>query len=108
MIPEFKKKFIAMKQMPFVPATFDKLKGSMIDGQSPFGLFARTSVLGTNPGFFFQEKEITARFEERMMAELGHDKLTRDRLKYYADLQYEFYEKLTEIYKVLLKKDSQK
>ena len=43
-----------------------------------------------------------------MMAEFGHDKIVRDKLKYYGDLQYEFYDKLTEIYKVLLKKDSQR
>jgi hypothetical protein len=30
-----------------------------------------------------------------MLTEFGHDKIVRDRLKYYGDLQYEFYEKLT-------------
>jgi hypothetical protein len=43
-----------------------------------------------------------------MIAEFGHDKLVRDKLKYYGDLQYEFYDKLTEIYKTFLKKDTQK
>jgi hypothetical protein len=56
MIPEFKKKFVTLKKMPFIPAPFEKLTGSMIDTQSPFGIFARTSVLGTNPGYFYQEK----------------------------------------------------
>ena len=30
-----------------------------------------------------------------MIEEFGHEKLVRDKLKYYADLQYEFYDKLT-------------
>ncbi len=30
-----------------------------------------------------------------MMVEFGHDKIVKDKLKYYADLQYEFYDKLT-------------
>jgi hypothetical protein len=45
-----------MSKNPFTPTTIYKLKGSMIDTQSPFGLFARTSVLGILPGFFHQEK----------------------------------------------------
>lgn len=43
-----------------------------------------------------------------MITEFGHDKIVRDKLKYYSDLQFQFYEKFTEIYKQLLKKDSQK
>lgn len=54
MIPEFKRKFISMKKLPFIPGPMQKLNGSMMDTQSPFGLFVRTSVLGTSPGFFFQ------------------------------------------------------
>jgi hypothetical protein len=30
-----------------------------------------------------------------MIIELGHDKLVKDKLKYYGDLQFEFYEKFT-------------
>lgn len=54
MVPEFKKQFVSMPKMPFIPAKMDKLTGSMIDTQSPFGLFARTSILGSNPGYFYQ------------------------------------------------------
>ncbi len=54
MIPEFKKRFFRLSKLPFLPADFDKLKGSMMDTQSPFGLFARISVLGINPGFYHQ------------------------------------------------------
>lgn len=107
-IPQFKKQFFNMEKMPLLPKTMDKITGSMIDTQSPLGLFARTSVLGTSAGLYFQEKEITQRYEERMITEFGHEKIVRDKLKYYADLQNEFYEKLTEVYKTLLKKDTQK
>jgi hypothetical protein len=54
MIPEFNKRFFRLSKIPFLPADFDKLKGSMMDTQSPFGLFARISVLGINPGFYHQ------------------------------------------------------
>lgn len=40
--------------MPFVPQPKDKVTGAMIDTQTPFGLFARVSVLGINPGFYYQ------------------------------------------------------
>jgi len=43
-----------MSKNPFLPTEIQKLRGSMIDTQSPFGLFARTSVLGTLPGYFHQ------------------------------------------------------
>ncbi len=59
-----------------------------MDTQSPFGLFARISVLGTNAGFYHQEKQVQQKYQERMIEELGHEKLVRDKLKYYADLQY--------------------
>lgn len=52
-----------MKKMPFLPAQMDKITGAMMDTQSPFGLFARVSVLGLNSGFYFQEKEISQRYE---------------------------------------------
>lgn len=42
-----------------------------MDTQSPFGLFARMSVLGTTPGYYHQENEVNAKFEERMMMEFG-------------------------------------
>lgn len=60
----------------------------MIDTQSPFGLFSRISVLGTNAGFYHQEKEVQKKYEERMIEEFGHEKLVKDKLKYYADLQH--------------------
>lgn len=53
-VPEFKKSFLKMTKMPFLPAQFNKITGAMMDTQSPFGLFARISVLGLNPGFYFQ------------------------------------------------------
>lgn len=43
-----------------------------------------------------------------MIKELGRDKFGKDRVKYYTDLQNEFYSKFTDIYKVFLRKDSQK
>ena len=56
MIPEFKKQFLSLSKMPFVPQPIEKITGAMIDTQSPFGLFSRVSVLGINPGFYYQEK----------------------------------------------------
>jgi hypothetical protein len=54
MMPQFKTQFFKMSKTPFLPTKLEKIKGSMMDTQSPFGLFARTSVLGQNPGFFHQ------------------------------------------------------
>lgn len=42
------------------------------------------------------------------MADLGREKFGKERVKYYTDLQNEFYSKLTDLYKIFLKKESQK
>jgi hypothetical protein len=52
--PELKAKFMRMKRAPFLPAKLTKIQGSSLDRQSPLGLFLRMSILGQNPGPFFQ------------------------------------------------------
>lgn len=64
-----------------------------MDTQSPLGVFLRISVLGTKPGYFHQENEAVQRFEDRIINELGAERFSRDKLKFYANLQTEFYGK---------------
>ena len=80
--------------------------GGLID-QSSFGIFLRLSVLGQLPGHYHQENQAVARFEERAMAELGGERISKEKMKFYTNLQNEFYNKLTEAYKMLLKKGTQ-
>lgn len=55
MIPQFKSKFFRLTKAPFLPKmTEKKVNGSVMDTQTPFGLFARISVLGTNTGYYHQ------------------------------------------------------
>jgi len=42
------------------------------------------------------------------MGDFGNDKIVKDKIKYYSDLQNEYYNKFTDIYKVFLRKESQK
>ncbi len=107
-IPDFRASIFKMAKEPFIPGDKGKMKGSMIDTISPFGLFMRTSVLGMIPGYYHQESEAFNRFEERLLIEFGNERITKDKLKYYSNLQNEFYEKQTEVFKIFLKKDSQK
>ena len=86
-IPDFKLRFMKLPKMPFMPATLEKVKGSMIDRQSPLGIFFRLSVLGFTPSFYHQESEALNRMDEKVRNELGKDKYVKDRRKYYEDLQ---------------------
>ena len=47
---DIKKIFFKLPKMPFLPMPVDKIKGSMLDTQSPFGVFCRQSILGYSPG----------------------------------------------------------
>lgn len=38
------------------------------------------------------------------MVDLGHDKFGKDKVKYFTDLQNEYYNKFTELFKIFLKK----
>lgn len=42
----FKNAFFNLPKAPFLPMSLDKIKGVMIDNQSPFGCFVRQSILG--------------------------------------------------------------
>lgn len=53
-VPELKAKFIKLQKAPFLPAELYKIQGSMLDRQSSLGLFFRMSILGHNPGPFYQ------------------------------------------------------
>lgn len=53
--PELKAKFMKMDKNPFLPAELSKIQGSALDRQSPLGIFLRLSILGHNPGPFYQE-----------------------------------------------------
>ena len=86
-IPGFKLRFMKLSKMPFLPAPLEKIKGSMIDNQSPLGIFLRLSILGFTPSFYHQEAEAINRMEEKIRSEFGRDKYLRDRKKYYEDLQ---------------------
>jgi hypothetical protein len=81
--------------------------GGIID-QSPFGIFIRLSVLGQRPGNYFQETQAVNRFEERVIAELGAERLSKEKMRFYTSLQNEFYNKITDAYKMLLKKGTQR
>ena len=54
MIPEFKKSFLNLPKNAFLPGKIEKLNGAQMDTVSPFGIFARISILGINPGFYHQ------------------------------------------------------
>jgi hypothetical protein len=54
MIPAFKHQFFKLPKNPFLPVTLNKITGAMMDTQTPFGIFARISILGINPGFYHQ------------------------------------------------------
>ena len=53
-MPEFKIQFFNLPKNPFLPSPVQKVTGSQMDTISPFGIFARISVLGINPGFYHQ------------------------------------------------------
>lgn len=54
MIPEFKTQFFNLAKDKFLPSPLQKVTGAQMDTISPFGIFARISVLGINPGFYHQ------------------------------------------------------
>lgn len=41
---------------------------------------------------------------EKVINDIGKEKFGRDRIKYYTDLQNEFYNHFTDVYKVFLRK----
>lgn len=55
-MPEIKAKFMKLQKTPFLPAEISKIEGSLLDRQSPLGLFLRLSILGHNASpYFYQE-----------------------------------------------------
>lgn len=59
----------------------------MLDTQSSLGLFLRMSILGHNPGHFYQENQACKRYMDKVMNDIGRDRFGKDRVKYYTDLQ---------------------
>lgn len=86
-VPELKAKFMKLQKAPFLPTELHKIQGSMLDRQSSLGLFFRMSILGHNPGPFYQENEACRRYIEKVTNDLGKDRFGKDRVKYYTDLQ---------------------
>jgi hypothetical protein len=69
----------------------------------------RISILGQKlSGHIYQEALAYERFEERMNDQLGNDRLSREKIRMFDSLQAEYSGKLLEVYKELMRKESNK
>lgn len=111
-IETFKNKFITLPRAPFVPEKHGNkaVQGNVMDLSTPFGLFARPSLLGTLAAYN-QEIKANMNLEEKIYADFGKIKYKKDldmKVRYYSTMEAEYLNLLKEVFKQMFKKDTQR
>jgi ubiquitin conjugation factor E4 B len=109
---EFRRQFVSLPRSPFIPDKrgLKQVQGNVLDLSSPFGLFARVSLLGTLSAYN-QELKANMNLEERIYSDFGRIKYKKDfdaKVKSYTSMEAEYLAILKEVFKLMFKKDTQK